>query len=120
MFNGGEAEIRTQTGHNRHNNVGRMQQGGTSLLLCGQLIDQYDFEASGKDDAGLVRWVVMVLQGSEGIATRIVCGYNPCVTHRKSRRSTYQQQRRYYMGKEKDNTCPQKRFHDDLVFQLKQ
>ena len=44
MFNGGEAEIRTQTGHNVHEDVGRTQQGGTSLLLFGSLIDQYDFE----------------------------------------------------------------------------
>ena len=61
MFNGGEAEIRTICGHNVHENVGRTQQGGTSLMLYGPLIDQYDFEASGKDDAGLGRWVVMVL-----------------------------------------------------------
>ena len=35
MFNEGEAEVWAQTGHNRHENVGRMQQGGTSLLLYG-------------------------------------------------------------------------------------
>jgi len=60
MFNGGETEIRTQVGHNVHKNVGRTQQGGTGLLLYGPLINQYDFEASGKDDTGLGRWVVMV------------------------------------------------------------
>ena len=120
MFNGGEAEIRTQTGYNRHENVGRVQQGGTSLLLYGQLIDQYDFEASGKDDTGLGRWVAMVFRGSDGIVTRIVCGYNPCRTQRKARRSTYQQHRRYYITKEKDKTCPRRRFHDDLVRQLTQ
>ena len=38
MFNGGEIEIRTQTGHNKHENIGRQQQGGTSKLLtnCAQ------------------------------------------------------------------------------------
>ena len=97
-----------------------MQQGGTSLLLYGQLIDQYDFEASGKDDTGLGRWVVMAFRGSEGIVTRIVCGYNPCVTSPKAKRSTYQQHRRYFIAKEKDLTCPRKRFHNDLVQQLKQ
>ena len=120
MFNGGEAEIKTQTGFNCHENVGRAQQGGTSLLLYGQLIDQYDFEASGKDDTGLGRWVSMVFRGSEGIVTRIVCGYNPCRTHSKARRSTYQQHYRYYITKEKDKTCPRRRFHDDLIRQLKQ
>ena len=86
MFNGGEAEIRTITGHNVHENVARRQQGGTSLLLYGDLIDYYDFEGSGKDDTGLGRWVHMAFQGSEGIVTRVVCGYSPCVTTEKARR----------------------------------
>ncbi len=60
MFNGEKAEIRMLTGHNVHENARRMQQGGTSLLLFGGLIDQYNFEASGKDDTGLGHWVVMV------------------------------------------------------------
>ena len=120
MFNGGEAEIRTQTGHNVHENIGRTQQGGTALLLYGGLIDQYDFEASGKDDTGLGRWVVMVFRGSEGVTTRVVCGYNPCVTSKKARRSTYQQHRRYLISKEKDLSCPRRRFHRDLTEQLQQ
>ena len=118
MFNGGEAEIRTVTGHNVHENVGRTQQGGTSLLLFGSLIDQYDFEESGKDDTGLGRWVVMVFRGSDNITTRVVCGYDPCVTPKKARRSTYQQHRRYLVEKEKDLTCPRRRFHNDLTTQL--
>ncbi len=60
MFNGGEAEIQTQTGHNIHENVERIQQGGTSLLLYRPLIYQYNFEVSVKDDTGLRGWVVMV------------------------------------------------------------
>ncbi len=77
MFNGGEAEIRSVTGHNVHENVGRRQQGGTSLILYGSMIDYYDFKGSGKVDTGLGRWVHMVFRGSYGIVTRVVCGYNP-------------------------------------------
>ena len=91
MFHGGEAEIRTITGHNMHKNVGRTQQGGTSLILYGDLIDYYDFEGSDKDNTGLGHWVHMVFQGSEGIVTRVVCGYNPCVATEKARHLTYQQ-----------------------------
>ena len=120
MFNGGEAEIRTLCGHNVHEDVGRIQQGGTSLLLYGPLIDQYDFEASGKDDIGLGRWVVMVFRGSDGITTRVVCGYNPCKSNIRARRSSYQQHRRYFIEKEKDTMCPRRRFHNDLVRQLTQ
>ena len=119
MFNGGEAEIRSLMGNNTHENVGRRQQGGTGLLLYGPLIQQYDFEASGKDDAGLGRWVVMTLRGSDGIVTRIVCAYNPCKSAKKATRSSYQQHRRYFLKKEKDRTCPRTRFREDLIRQLK-
>ena len=39
MFKGGEAEVRTQVGHNTHESVSKMQEGGTALLLYGPLID---------------------------------------------------------------------------------
>ena len=35
MFRGGEAKIRSVTGHNVYENVGRTQEGGTSLLCYG-------------------------------------------------------------------------------------
>ena len=44
MCNGDETELRTKTGHNFHENVGRTQQVGGNLLLYGTAIDQYDFE----------------------------------------------------------------------------
>ena len=76
MFRGGEAEIPSIAAHNFHENVGRIKEGGTSMLPYGPLVDQYNFEQSGKDDTGLGRWVVMISQGSKGIKTRIFCGYN--------------------------------------------
>ena len=117
MFRGGEAEIRTITGHNVHENVGRVQQGGVSMLLYGSLIQQYDFEHSGKDDTGLGRWVSMRLVGEGDIVTRMVVCYNPCYNKTGSK-STYQQHRRYFAQKEKDTTCPRKRFRQDLKKQL--
>ena len=42
-----------------HNNVGRVQEGGTSLMTFGPMIEQYDSENSSKGDTGLGRWVVM-------------------------------------------------------------
>ena len=90
------------------------------MVLYGQLIEQYDFEASGRDDSGLGRWVVMVFRGSNGIVTRMVCGYNPCYNKKKHSRTSYQQARRYYITKEKDSTCPRTRFREDLIQQLKQ
>jgi len=119
LFRGGEAEIRSVTGHNTHENVARFQEGGTSLMLFGPLIGQYDFEHSGKDETGLGRWVVMVLQGSDGIKTRIVCAYNACYNNKRGSKTAYQQQRRYFIRAEKDKTCPRRRFREDLEKQLK-
>ena len=60
----------------------------------------------------------MVFRGSDGIVTRIVCGYNSCKTDPKATRSSYQQHRRYLIKKEKDTTCPRTRFKSDLFQQL--
>ena len=61
----------------------------------------------------------MVLQGADGIRTRMVCGYNPCHSTKKETRSSYLQQRRYFIMKEKDHTCPRTRFKNDLLAQLR-
>jgi hypothetical protein len=44
MFNGEEAEVRSIAAHNVHEGkeVGKVQEGGTAMLLFGSTIDQYD------------------------------------------------------------------------------
>ncbi len=56
--------------HNVHENIGRLQQGGTSLLLFGHLTKQLDKNENGKDKMGLEGWSVMTLHG-DGVRTRI-------------------------------------------------
>lgn len=120
MFKGGEAEIRSIAAHNSNEGkeVGKVQEGGTAMLLYGETIEQYDFEASGKDDTGLGRWVSMVFRGENGLVTRVVTCYNPCYNSNAGSRTSYQQHRRYFVVKEKDDTCPRKRFLMDLKKQL--
>ncbi len=103
--------------HNVHENVRRIQQGGTSMLLFGHLTEQLDYDETGKDTSGLGRWIVMTLKGG-GVRVRVVCGYNPCGSGKLNSGTMYQQQRRYFVTKVKDLTCPLKRFHDDLMRQL--
>jgi hypothetical protein len=117
LFKDGEADIRSIVAHNVHKNIGRVQQGGTSLLLFGHLTKQLDQNESGKDEMGLRRWSVMTLQG-DGVRTRMICRYNPCGNAKLNSGTTYQQQRRYFVMMKKDTTCPRKRFHDDLLKQL--
>ena len=73
MFNGGECEVRSLAAHNVHKKEGRTQEGGTHMLLFGALIQQHNFEASGKDESGLGRWVSLVLRGSDDILTHKIC-----------------------------------------------
>jgi hypothetical protein len=117
LFKGGEATVLSVVAHNVHENIGRTQQGGTSLLLFGNLTEQLDHDESGKDDTGLGRWLVMTLKGA-GVCTRIVCGYNPCGSGKLNRGTTYQQHWRFWVMQRKDLTCLRKHFHDDLVAQL--
>ena len=88
------------------------------MLLYGPLVYQYDFEHSGKDDTGLGRLVVMVFQGSEGIKTRILCAYNLCYNKKMESRTSYQQQLRYLVLKDKYRTCPSNCLHDELIRKL--
>ena len=122
LFSGGETEVRAVSAHNKHEAriAGRVQEGGTAMLLFGPLIQQYDFEASGKDGSGLGRWVMMVFRGENGLTTRVLVAYNPCYNKNSNSKCTYQQHRRYFIEKEKDTTCPRKRFKHDLVTLLKQ
>jgi hypothetical protein len=119
LFRGGEAAIQTIAAHNVHENLGQIQQGGTSLLLLGHLTEQLDFEKNGKDPTGLGRWTVMTLQG-EGVQTRIVCGYNPCGNNRLNSGTSYQQQRKFFVTEKGDLSCPRKKFLEDLTGLLKQ
>ena len=117
LFKGGEAAVQSIVAHNVHESVGKIQQGGTALMLFGQLLQQLDPNESGKDPTGLGRWSVMTFQG-EGVRTRIICGYNPCYNTKKDSGTSYQQQHRFFVNTQHDLTCPRRKFHDDLIAQM--
>ena len=106
--------------HNVHENVGRVKEGGTSMLLFGSLIQQFEVDHSGKDDTGSGRWFYMTFCGSEGINNQVVCGYNPCYNNKKELNTSSQQHQQFFITKQKDRTCPRNRFREDLIAQLKQ
>jgi hypothetical protein len=72
LFKGCVAAHQLVVVHNVHNNLGRVQEGGTSLLLFASLTEQLDPDQTGKDLAGLDWWSVMTLRG-DGARTRKVC-----------------------------------------------
>jgi hypothetical protein len=117
LFKGGEAAVQSIVAHNIHKNIGRIQQGGTILLLFGHLVEQLDHNESGIDDTGLGCWLVMTLQG-DGVRMRVVGGYKTCGNMKLNSGTSYQQHRHFLMTHRKDLTCPRKQFHDDLMIQL--
>ncbi len=48
LFKGGEAAIQSVVAHNIHEDINRVQEGGTCLLLFGTLTDQLDHNKTGK------------------------------------------------------------------------
>ncbi len=53
LFKSGKAVVQSVVAHNIHENIGRVQEGGTSLLLFGALTEQLAHDQLGKDKTGL-------------------------------------------------------------------
>ena len=123
LFRGGEADVRSVVAHNVHeaDRIGRVQEGGTGLLMFGPLTEYLDMPGSEKDITGLGRWTTMLLKGGTGVQTRIICGYNPCRSNRQDNGTSYSQQRRYQIWQQQDHiTCPRVKFREDLGKLLKE
>jgi hypothetical protein len=92
LFKGGEADIYLVVAHNVHEleEIGCTQEGGTDVLMFGPLTEYLDMPGSKKDATGLGRWTRMLLKG-DGVQTRIVCGYDPCVNRRPDSWTSFQQ-----------------------------
>ena len=105
--------------HNVHEAkiAGRVQEGGTGSICFGETVGYV--RKTGKDKEGLGRWCWLLLGGNNGHQTRIILAYNPCKNKKVNSGTTYQQQRRYYITRKKDLTCPQKIFQGDLIKQIK-
>jgi hypothetical protein len=69
----------------------------------------------GKDEEGLGRWSWILFGGSDGHMTRLITAYNPCKSGKVDSGTSYQQQRRYFITKKKDLTCPRTLFRQHLT-----
>jgi hypothetical protein len=63
LFQSGEAEIRSVVLHNIHENIGCIQEGGTSLIMYKPLTEYLQHDVLAKDKKGLGRWSVTTLCG---------------------------------------------------------
>jgi hypothetical protein len=110
MFNGGETELRAIASHNRNEDAGKFQEGGTAMLVYGDLIQQFAPEESGRDDLGLGRWTHMQFCGNNNTVTWVICGYSPCASKKKDSGMVYQQHRWHLFNKLRGDTCPRSGF----------
>jgi hypothetical protein len=106
MFNGGETELWAIASHNRSEDAGKFQEGGTAMMVYGNLIQQFDPEALGQDDLGLGRWTYMLFCGTNNTVTWVICEYSPCANKKKDSGTVYQQHCRHLINLLGDNTCP--------------
>ena len=112
-----EVACRAVAANNVHQNVGRVQEGGTEMVAFGESTG--NMLKTGKDPYGLGRWCWTLYGGSEGHKTRVVVAYNACKNSKKDLQTTYQQQRQYFITKKKDLTCPNKLSNSTLFIRLK-
>ncbi len=68
MFNGGETELQPIASHNMNKDAGKFQEGGTAMMVYGDLIQQLDPE-SRRDNLGLGRWTYMKFNGDNNTTT---------------------------------------------------
>lgn len=118
LLGGGETDVCSVVAHNGHKNVGRIQEGGTSLLTFGPLAENLDGGEDMKDESGLGRWSVMTTKGGDRTVTRIICGYNPCGNNKPNSNTVYQQHRQYFITQKQSLVCPKVQFWVDLVAAL--
>jgi hypothetical protein len=105
--------------HNVHKakRDGRVQEGGTGTICFGDSVGY--IKRTGRDKEGLGRWCWILLGRNNGHQTIIVTAYNPCKNKIVNSGTTYQQQRRYFIKRKKDLTCPLVLFRRDLIKQIK-
>jgi hypothetical protein len=120
MFNGGETELQAIASHNRNEDAGKFQEGGTAMMVYGDLIQQFDPETSGQDDLGLGRWTYMLFCSTNNMVTWVICGYSPCAKKKKDSGTVYQQHCRHLINKLGNDTCPWLKFWEDLLHQMRQ
>jgi hypothetical protein len=101
--------------HNVHEwqQAGRVQEGGTGAICFGDATGY--IRKMGKDEEGLGRWSWILLRGSDGHMTRLITAYNPCKSGKANSGTLYQQQRRHFIVRKKDLTCPRTLFRRHLT-----
>jgi hypothetical protein len=106
--------------HNIHEGkvAGRVQEGGTGTICFEETTA--NIKKTGRDSKGLGQWSWVLYNGTNGHSTQVITAYNPCKNKNVNLGTTYQQQRRYFITKKKDLTCPLVLFRKHLLKQIRE
>ena len=112
-----ETALRLVTAHNEHENHGKIQRGGTCLMVFDAICSTV--ATMGTDVSGLGRWCWVLLEGKEGHKTYVLAAYQPCRSSTGDDRMTvWAQQRRYFRNRE--SLHPIRAFRRDLLRLIRQ
>jgi hypothetical protein len=73
---------------------------------------------SGRDSTGLGRWTWTRFHGRNGIATRIVCAYQPCIPVGSDKVFSVYVQHQLFFDDQLEDICPREAFIRDLCEEL--
>jgi hypothetical protein len=105
--------------HNIHEGkvAGQVQEGGTGIICFGETTGY--IKKTGRDSGGL-GYRRILFSGVQGHNAQIITAYNPCKNTNANSCTTNQQQRRYFITKKKDLTCPRVLFRNQLTKQIQE
>ena len=85
------------------------------MVALGELASCINAETSGSDELGLGKMTWMEFRGREGQSTMVLVGYVPCKNSKQDSGTSYWQQKRFFIWKEKKDQDPRAHFLVDLV-----
>ena len=105
-------QFQTVTSYNKHENLGKVQRGGTCTIATGQT--SYRVTKLGTDSTGLGRWSWLQFSGRGAHRTRVISAYRPCQRSSNSKLTTVWYQQHRYFKKEGQHRDPREMFLIDL------
>ena len=102
----------TSTSHNRHEDTGHLQRGGTCTIALNQVAHRA--KRSGSDATGLGRWSWIQFEGKHGTFTRVITAYRPCKPSGITSLTTTWDQQARYLRLNSYTTDPRTQFDKDL------
>ena len=111
-------EFYAATSHNRHEQFGKNQRGGTCTFVVNQTT--YRTRRSGNDTSGTGRWSWVQVDGKDQHTTRIITAYRPCRPSSQTGLTTTWDQQVRNIRRQGGQLDPRQQFDKDICEVLQQ